>query len=210
MVVEAICVFVASGVAIGVVCTTVVLAIKWTWVQRFKPANHYLWSFFAIRNEALQHLFIGVVSKNLVKYLSGTPLLPLVLRLFGSKIGKRVFLATYDTPEFDCVDIGDYATINDCCLQTHTFEDRVTKIGRIKIGRYMREYMVTSPCIYLQHFRGAYVGSGSFVLYNTDIGEYAQIYPRSCVMIGESVNSHSRSYGNPLIEMSVCKKADFV
>eukprot|EP01041_Mallomonas_annulata_P001234 gene1234-2392_t len=178
---EALAIFFSSGIAIGIVCLLVVLVIKWVWMQRFTPGNHYLWSFYAVRNEGLQHLVNGLLSDNFLKYISGTPMLPIVLRLFGCKIGKNVYLASFDMPEFDCVEIGDNAVINECSLQTHTFEDRVSKIGTIKIGK------------------GVYIGSSATVLYNTAIGDYAQIASFSCVMIGETINAHSNCVGNPIV-----------
>ncbi len=56
-----------------------------------------------------------------------------------------------------------------CALQTHLYEDRVMKIGRIEIGG------------------GVTVGAGSTVLYDTHFGEFARLGPLTVVMKGEKI-----------------------
>ncbi len=98
----------------------------------------------------------GLAGKVLLEHLQGTPFLPWVLRLFGVKVGKGVCMLTTDITEFDCVTIGDYATINRVsALQTHLYEDRIMKIGRVVVGR------------------GVSVGAFSTVLYDTKVGDFA-------------------------------------
>ena len=75
------------------------------------------------------------------------------LRLLGARVGKKVWLNTTDLTEFDCVSIGDEAELNAWCgPQTHLFEDRVMKIGRVEIGA------------------GVTVGTRTTILYDTQVG----------------------------------------
>jgi acetyltransferase-like isoleucine patch superfamily enzyme len=53
------------------------------------------------------------------------------------------------------------------------------KVGRIEIGR------------------GATIGSGSTILYDSRIGDFAQIRPLTLVMKGESIPPHSVWAGSP-------------
>jgi acetyltransferase-like isoleucine patch superfamily enzyme len=53
------------------------------------------------------------------------------------------------------------------------------KVGRIEIGR------------------GATIGSGSTILYDSKIGDFAQIRPLTLVMKGESIPPHSIWAGSP-------------
>jgi non-ribosomal peptide synthetase-like protein len=113
-------------------------------------------------------------------HLRGTPFLPWMLRLFGSKFGKGVFMDATDITEFDCVKVGDYAALNmSCVLQTHLYEDRVMKIGRIDVGK------------------GVVVGAGSTVLYDTHCGDYSRLGPLTVLMKGESLPAHSEWVGAP-------------
>ena len=50
----------------------------------------------------------GLAGRVFLDHLRGTPFLPWMLRLFGSKFGKGVFMDSTDITEFDCVKVGDY------------------------------------------------------------------------------------------------------
>ena len=55
-----------------------------------------------------------------------------MLRLFGAKFGTGVFLDMTDITEFDCVTVGNYCALNELsALQTHLYEDRVMKVGKV-------------------------------------------------------------------------------
>ena len=105
----------------------------------------------------------------------------MLLRLLGTRIGKRVYLDTTDVTEPDLVSIGDEAMLNeDCGPQTHLFEDRVMKTGSVRIGAR------TS------------IGARSIVLYHTDVGDDATIDPLSLVMKGEVLAPGTRWAGSPV------------
>ena len=126
------------------------------------------------------NLYEGIAVPNFLRYLRGTPWLPMALNLLGSHIGKGVYLDTTDITEFDCVRVGDYCVLNSlCALQTHLYEDRVMKVGRVYLGD------------------GVTVGAAATVLYDTNIGDFAQLGPLTVVMKGESIPGNSAWIGAP-------------
>src|SRR5437879_8408278 len=94
-----------------------------------------MWTWKVWRSEAITSTFEALSILFLLGYMRGTPWLHLLMRLLGVKTGKRVWMNTTDITEFDMVTIGNDAAFNtDSGPQTHLFEDRVMKIGAIKIG----------------------------------------------------------------------------
>jgi non-ribosomal peptide synthetase-like protein len=133
-----------------------------------------------MRTEAVAVMYWGMAGKALLEHLRGTPMLPWLLRLFGCKTGKGVYLDTTDVTEFDCVRIGDYTALNSVsALQTHLYEDRVMKVGRVEVGT------------------GVTVGSMATVLYDTHVGDFARLGPLTLVMKGETIPAHSDWSGAP-------------
>jgi len=127
-------------------------------------------------------MYWGMAGKVLLDHLRGTPMLPWVLMLFGSKFGKGVFMDTTDITEFDCIDVGDFCVINSLsALQTHLYEDRVMKVGRVVLGT------------------GVTVGSGSTVLYDTHCGDFSRVGPLTIIMKGEEIPASSEWSGAPAV-----------
>ncbi|WP_163333606.1 hypothetical protein, partial [Klebsiella aerogenes] len=78
----------------------------------------------------------GLAGKVFLESLRGTPFLPVILRLYGTRTGKGICMNSTDITEFDCVTIGDHCAINAMsALQTHLYEDRIMKVGRVELGR---------------------------------------------------------------------------
>jgi non-ribosomal peptide synthetase-like protein len=125
-------------------------------------------------------LYEGIAVPNFMRYLRGTPWLPLAFNLLGSRIGKGVYLDTTDITEFDCVHIGDHSELNALsCPQTHLFEDRVMKIDHVHIGARV------------------YIGPRGAVLYSASVADDAWLGPLTLVMKGESIPAASRWSGCP-------------
>lgn len=157
-----------------------VCGIKWALMGTYKPVAKPMWSWWAMKTEAVAVLYWGLGGKVLLEHLRGTPFLPWVLRCFGTKMGKGVYMDSTDLTEFDCVSIGDYAMMNDLsCLQTHLYEDRVMKVGRVEIGN------------------GVTIGSFATVLYDTRVGDFARLQPLTLVMKGEHLPANSIWGGAP-------------
>jgi non-ribosomal peptide synthetase-like protein len=88
---------------------------------------------------------------------------------------------TTDVTEFDMVSIGTDAELNDDCgPQTHLFEDRVMKVGPVRIGDRVS------------------VGARTIILYDTSIGNDVRIEPLSLVMKGEVLSPNTSWTGSPI------------
>jgi non-ribosomal peptide synthetase-like protein len=172
--------FLILSLAISLFMTSVVIAVKWITMGRYEPVVKPMWSFWAMRTEAVAVLYWGLAGKVLLEHLRGTPFLPWILRLFGVKSGRGVWMDSTDVTEFDCVRIGDYCAINTLsALQTHLYEDRVMKVGRVHLGT------------------GVTVGAGATVLYDTSVGDWARLGPLTVVMKGESIPPNTEWIGAP-------------
>jgi non-ribosomal peptide synthetase-like protein len=172
--------FVAAAIIISMTLCGVVIALKWITMGRYEPTMKPMWSWWAMRTEAVAVIYAGLAGRMLLEHLRGTPFLPWVWRLLGAKIGRGVFVDMTDITEFDCVRVGDFSALNaSAALQTHLYEDRVMKVGRVKVGR------------------GVTVGAGSTVLYDTVVSDYARLGPLTVVMKGEQIPPHSEWVGSP-------------
>jgi non-ribosomal peptide synthetase-like protein len=122
-----------------------------------------------------------MVAPLLTKMLVGTPFLAWTFRLFGIQVGARATLLTTDITEHDVVSIGNEAVLNrSASPQTHLFEDRVMKIGRIDIedGGCMKTY--------------------SHALPNSSIGARGLLGSLSLLMKGEAVPAGEKWEGSPM------------
>jgi non-ribosomal peptide synthetase-like protein len=173
-------IFMIAGIAISVVMFLLSVAFKWLMMGRYRPVMKPMWSWWAMRTEAVAVFYGGLSSKMLLDYLRGTPFLPWCMRLYGMKVGKGVWMNMTDFTEYDCVTIGDYCVLNkSSSLQTHLYEDRVMKVGTVTLGK------------------GVTLGTAAVVLYDTHIKDYAQVGPLTLVMKGETLPAQSSWVGAP-------------
>ena len=155
--------------------------LKWVLTGVYKPLQSPMWTSKVWRSEAITSTYEALSIPFLLEYLKGTPWLPVLLRLLGVKTGFRVILNTADITEFDMVEIGSDSVLNeDSGPQTHLFEDRVMKIGAIKIGRRSS------------------IGARSIILYDSEIGDDVNITPLSLVMKGEKLQPGTNWTGSPV------------
>ena len=139
-----------------------------------------MWTPFVWTSEAVTNLYESIAVPNFLDVLRGTPMLAPMLRGLGAKIGRNVYLDSTDFTEFDCVEIGDYAELNSWAgPQTHLFEDRIMKIGHVRIGA--RSTLRT---------RG-------IVLYDAEVGEGAVLGPLTLVLKGERIPPATAWIGSP-------------
>ncbi len=158
----------------------IVFLLKWLLIGRYKPRKAPMWTLFVWLSEAVTVAYESLAVPALLDQLRGTPFLPWALRLLGTKIGKGVWLNTTDITEFDCVEIGDYAELNaHSGPQTHLFEDRVMRVGKVHIGA------------------GATLGSRAIVLYDASVGDYCRLGSLTLVAKGESLPAQTRWEGCP-------------
>ncbi len=79
-----------SAVAVFPVLLGVAVSAKWVLLGRIRPGRHPLWGWYYLRWWFVHNL----VSALPLDYLAGTPLLPLVYRWLGARIGKDVHIGT--------------------------------------------------------------------------------------------------------------------
>ncbi|MEO7495249.1 MAG: Pls/PosA family non-ribosomal peptide synthetase, partial [Massilia sp.] len=169
-----------AGLVYGIGNYLFVLAFKWLLLGRYRKHAAPMWTPFVWLSEGVTNMYEGIAVPNFMRYLRGTPWLPLAFNLLGCKIGRGVYLDTTDITEFDCVTIGDYSELNAfACPQTHLFEDRVMKIDHVLIGERV------------------YLGPRSAVLYSAKVGDNARLGPLTLVMKGEHIPAGSNWAGCP-------------
>jgi non-ribosomal peptide synthetase-like protein len=167
-------------IAAGLAAVLIVAAMKWVIVGRYRPRVEPHWCHFVWRTELITGLYESVAVPALIEWFAGTPLMPPLLRLFGARFGKRVFIDSTYLTEFDLVSVGDDAAIGDAAaLQTHLYEDRVMKMSNVRISA------------------GCTVGARSVVLYDSVMGPGASLDALSLVMKGECLPADSHWRGIP-------------
>jgi non-ribosomal peptide synthetase-like protein len=168
------------ALAASLLVVLAVAAIKWVVVGRYRPRVEPLWSGFVRRTEFVTGMYEGAAVPALLATLTGTPFLGPLLRLFGATVGRRSLLDTTHLTEFDLVEIGDDVAVGrDASLQTHLFEDRVMKLGTVRVASE------------------ASIGERAVVLYDATVGTSAALAPLSLVMKGERLPGGSSWAGVP-------------
>ena len=171
---------IVAGLLYGVGSFAFVLILKWLFIFRYTKRSAPMWTPFVWLSEGITNLYEGIAVPNFMRYLRGTPWLPVAFNLLGCKIGRGVYLDTTDITEFDCVRIGDYSEVNAlACPQTHLFEDRVMKIDHIVIGARV------------------YLGPRCSVLYSAVVGDDVRLGALTLVMKGEYIPANSSWRGCP-------------
>jgi non-ribosomal peptide synthetase-like protein len=169
-----------AGCAYGVASFVLVVALKWLLVGRYRPCAVPMWTPFVWISEAVTSVYESLAVPNFLDILRGTPMLPWALRLLGARMGTGIYIDTTDLTEFDCVSIGNDTELNAWCgPQTHLFEDRVMKIGRIEIGARVT------------------VGPRTTILYDTHVGDDVRLGPLTLVAKGEHLPAGTRWEGTP-------------
>lgn len=165
----------------GIPAFLLTVVLKWLFIGKYKAQQKPMWTWKVWRSEAITSTYEALSIPFLLEYMQGTPWLPLFMRLLGVKTGKRVWMNTTDITEFDMVTICDDAALNaDCGPQTHLFEDRVMKVGAVKIGARSS------------------IGAGTIILYDSELGDDTKIEALSLVMKGERLSPGTDWTGSPV------------
>jgi non-ribosomal peptide synthetase-like protein len=161
-----------------------VVAVKWGLLGRIRPGQHAFWSCWCMRWDLL-YVAWEFLARAPISTLEGTLLLPWYLRAMGARIGRRVVLGEgfAQVVDPDMLDLGDDATVQ-ALFQAHTFEDRVLKLGRVRVRA------------------GATVGAGAVLLYGADVGEGARVEPHGVVMKGERLLPGRTYAGSPVSSLA--------
>ena len=166
---------------VGIPAFLVTVILKWIFIGKFKEEQRPMWTNKVWRSEAITCIYEALSVPFLLELLQGTAWLPMAMRLMGTKVGKRVWMNTTDITEYDMVSIGDDTALNeDSGPQTHLFEDRVMKVGKVEIG---------VRCS---------IGARSIILYDTAIGNDVKIDALSLIMKGEVLMYDTSWSGSPV------------
>ncbi|MDV8002297.1 Pls/PosA family non-ribosomal peptide synthetase [Rhodococcus sp. IEGM 1408] len=173
-----------SGLALayaGLVALFVSVLAKWLFVGRIRAGEQPLWSSFVWRNEVADSFVELLAAPWMARPATGTPILNVMLRMLGSRIGRGVWCESYWLPEADLISLGDGATVNrGCVLQTHLFHDRIMQIDRVTMEK------------------GATLGCHCVTLPASSIGDGTTVGPASLVMRGDRIPAGTRWQGNPI------------
>jgi non-ribosomal peptide synthetase-like protein len=170
----------AIYLACAVVTTLLAVGIKWLTIGKYRPRIEPLWAPFVRHSELATGVYESAAVPSLLALFTGTPLLAPLWRLFGVKIGRRTYIETTFTTEFDLVEVGDDVSVGRAAsLQTHLFEDRVMKMSRLHVAD------------------GASVGTRAVVLYDSEVGAGASLEALSLNMKGESLPPNTCWSGIP-------------
>ncbi|WP_446686971.1 Pls/PosA family non-ribosomal peptide synthetase [Phytohabitans kaempferiae] len=169
----------AAGLALAL-AQTVVHVVLLNWIvlgfRRLRPLYCSIYDRRFWRHE--RYWKLG--DAQFLALFNGTPFKPLILRLLGVRIGRRVYDDGCGIPERTLVEIGDYCTLNEgSTLQSHSLEDGTFKSDRIRLGN------------------GCTVGTGTLVHYAVDLADAVDVTPGSFVMKGSSAPAGTTWRGNP-------------
>jgi non-ribosomal peptide synthetase-like protein len=116
---------------------------------------------------------------------AGTPFRPMIMRMLGVRIGRRVLDLGTSMPEKTLITIGDDVTLNEgTIIQCHSLEDGVFKSDSTVVGA------------------GATIGIAAFVHYGVTVGAGAVIGGDAFLMKGEEAEDGARWVGNPAREVA--------
>ena len=166
-------------VVAGATLCGLVVIIKWLLLGRVRPGQHALWSCWCSRWDFMYTVWDRLAGPFLARF-DGTLVLAWYLRAMGMRIGRRVVLGPgfAQVVDPDMIEIEDDATVH-AMFQAHSFEDRVLKIDRVRIGRR------------------ATVASGVVLFYGADVGDGASVAAQSVIMKHERLLPHQRYEGCP-------------
>lgn len=169
-----------AGLIYAAAAFAVVFLAKWLLVGRYRPRLAPMWTLFVWLSEAVTILHESLAVPAMLNYLRGTPMLAWAFRLLGAKVGRGTWINTTDLTEFDCISIGDEAELNEHSgPQTHLFEDRVMRIGQVRIGAR------------------ATLGVRATVLYDASVGAECRLGPLTLVAKGEHTPARTSWEGTP-------------
>lgn len=149
-------------------------------IGTYQPTIQPLWSAFVWRTETHSAVLHDFGVPTFMTTLLGTPFLAWYMRFLGADIGPRVFINTTDWTETDLLSIGADAAVNaNAPLQAHLFEDRVMKVGAVRVGARSS------------------IGNYTVVLCDSEVKPDVAVGSLSLVMKGETIPSHTSWEGSP-------------
>ena len=146
------------------------IVVKWVVIGRYKPGRYPLWGSYYFR-----WWFVRLFHGPPPSIFAGTPLMPIYLRLMGSKVGRDCYIGTQNIQIFDLISIGDKTSIGlDTQLLGYTIEDGYLVLGKVEIGSecYVGTHSVLCPSTKMEN--------GSMLLEQSMISEGVTIPSGEC------------------------------
>ena len=166
----------AGAIAVLPVLILTAILAKWVLLGRVRAGRYPLWGAYYVRWWFVQTLLQTLP----LTLLGGTPLLPLVYRGFGARIGKDVQIATSLLAAFDLISIGEGASVDEgASLIGHTVENGELVIGPVSVGRH---------CL---------VGTRSVLCPGTALEDHARLEDLSLLPSGTRIPSGETWTGSP-------------
>jgi non-ribosomal peptide synthetase-like protein len=166
--------------AAGVLAVLVTILLKYLLIGRYKAGAHPLWSAYVWRSELVAAVYTNLCAMFFLAYLRGTPFMAWPLRALGVKVGRRCYIDATWFSDFDLVEIGDEAMLNEnASTITQLFEGRVMCTGPVRIGRRC--------CL----------GAEASLQYNTEMLDGSSLGEMSLLMKGETLPAGTRWHGIP-------------
>ena len=120
-----------------------------------------------------------------IQVFNGTAVKPMIWRLLGARMGRRVLDDGCTLVERSLVTVGSDCTLGaGSTIQGHSLEDGAFKSDRVVIG---------SRCS---------IGAAAFVHYGVTMGDGSVLEPDSFLMKGEYVSPGARWAGNPAVHLA--------
>ena len=156
------------------------IAAKWALIGRARPMTIRLWSVDYVRFWVARRLILLAPAF----LFAGEPLFNLFLRCLGAKIGARAVIASGVVPvAADLFEVGEDAVVSRRVLAPgYGVAGQEMSFGAIRLGK------------------GAFVGEGSVLDLETEIGDFAQLGHASSLQRGQRVPAGKRYHGSPAEE----------
>ncbi|MEA2930310.1 MAG: hypothetical protein QOG38_2738 [Hyphomicrobiales bacterium] len=175
-VVDAAAILVPFGLALWIAMVLVSIAAKWLIIGRYRAGAYPLWGSYYFRFWLVSRL----QSLGGIGTITGTPLMPLYMRLMGAKVGRDCAIESALCFAYDLISIGDDSSIGG---DTHFLGFRVENgyliLGRIDIG---------NRC---------FVGSHSSLGLNVRMEDGSRVDDQTLLADGETIPAGEAWLGSP-------------
>jgi non-ribosomal peptide synthetase-like protein len=158
------------------VFTALVVTIKWAVIGQMKEGDYPLWGSYYFR-----WWFVKTCQRLVpAQYLTGTPLYPAFLRLFGAKIAADAQLSNVNIGAEDLVTIGRDASLSSQVTLNNAYvEDGLLKLRSIHLGDH------------------SYIGSSAVIEGDTVIERYGELQDMGYLPAGGRIREGEVWFGSP-------------
>eukprot|EP01116_Phalansterium_solitarium_P002995 TRINITY_DN133_c0_g1_i4.p1 TRINITY_DN133_c0_g1~~TRINITY_DN133_c0_g1_i4.p1 ORF type:complete len:1879 (+),score=296.24 TRINITY_DN133_c0_g1_i4:87-5723(+) len=185
--------FIPACLVVGVVIFALMIVVfKRLIIGKFSEPESPIYGFVFLKWTLYQAL-IAIFDELLALQFSGTPIVPMWLRLMGAKMGKNIYYDTYPPEETDLITVGDDCIIQkESALLPHLIDNGALRFAPIKLGK---------RCI---------IGVHSTVMSGSVLNDGSEVGAGGLLMKGEELPANSIWHGNPAVFLSMKTAQNFV